>query len=100
MARVTGPLLSLDASGTVYDTLTYAKWKERNYVRQWFKPANPQSAGQVAQRAVFAAGVADWQSQTAETQADWDEAARVFYISGFNYFVQQYIKQGGTPVIP
>ena len=100
MARVTGPLLSLDASGTVYKTVTFAKWKGRNYCRQWFKPANPRTAAQIAQRALFTAAVASWHETPAEIQAQWDETARIFYISGFNYFVQQYILQGGYPTIP
>ena len=50
MAKVTGPLMSLDASGTVAKTTTFSKWKGRNYVRHRVIPRNPQSAGQVATR--------------------------------------------------
>ena len=50
MAKVTGPLMSLDASGTVAKTATFSKWKGRNYVRQRVIPLNPQAAGQVSTR--------------------------------------------------
>ncbi len=50
MAKVTGPLMSLDASGTVAKTTTFSKWKGRNYVRLRVTPANPQSTDQVATR--------------------------------------------------
>ena len=50
MAKVTGPLMSLDASGTVAKTATFSKWKGRNYVRQRVVPMNPQAAGQVTTR--------------------------------------------------
>lgn len=46
MAKVTGPLMSLDASGTVAKTATFSKWKGRNYVRQRVIPHNPQSPNQ------------------------------------------------------
>ena len=46
MAKVTGPLFSMSASGTLGKALVYAGWKGVAYVRQWIKPANPQSGAQ------------------------------------------------------
>lgn len=46
MAKVTGPLMSLDASGAFGGSLVFGKWKGRNTVRQLVTPANPQSSGQ------------------------------------------------------
>lgn len=46
MAKVTGPLMSMSASGKVADSIVFSTWKGVAYVRQWLKPANPQSAGQ------------------------------------------------------
>jgi len=42
MARVTGPFLSIDASGTAYDILTASIWKGRNYMRGFFQAHEPQ----------------------------------------------------------
>lgn len=50
MAKVTGPLHSLDASGKFGGSLVFGKWKGRNTVRQLVTPSNPQSAGQQAAR--------------------------------------------------
>lgn len=59
MAKVTGPLMSLDASGGFAGTLVFGKWKGRNTVRQLVTPSNPQSTLQEAARnAVRAVGVA------------------------------------------
>lgn len=44
MAKVTGPLMSMDASGKLGDAIVFSKWKGQNYVRQFVIPANPQSA--------------------------------------------------------
>lgn len=53
MAKVTGPLLSLDASGSVANTMTFSKWKGINYLRQRVVPANPKTAGQKVVRGVL-----------------------------------------------
>lgn len=50
MAKVTGPLMSMDASGKFGGTLVYGKWKGRPTVRQLVIPSNPQSTDQVAAR--------------------------------------------------
>jgi hypothetical protein len=50
MAKTSGPLFSMDASGTIGKAIVYSKWKGVNYVRQWLKPNNPQGAAQGDQR--------------------------------------------------
>lgn len=49
-AKATGPLYSLSASGTIAKAMVYFTWKGVNVVREWLKPANPQSATQGDQR--------------------------------------------------
>jgi hypothetical protein len=102
VARVTGPFLSVDASGTVYDLLTASIWKGRNYLRGFFRPTNPKTAAQFAVRTELAEAVSSWQGLYAGTKDQWDVAARDVYppISGFNYYVQQYILQAAPPTIP
>ena len=46
MAKVSGPLFSLDARGKLGKALVYIGWKGIKTVRQWLKPANPKSADQ------------------------------------------------------
>jgi hypothetical protein len=46
MAKVTGPLMSLDASGTVGHTAVFSKWKGRNYVRVRVIPRNMRTGDQ------------------------------------------------------
>lgn len=53
MAKVSGPFMSLDASGTLAGTLTASKWKGRNYIRQRIIPANPNTAGQQGVRSIL-----------------------------------------------
>jgi len=41
MAKVSGPLLSIEARGKIAEALVFFPWKGRHLVRQWLKPANP-----------------------------------------------------------
>lgn len=50
MAKVTGPLMSISASGKIADSIVFFGWKGHQCVRQWLKPANPQTAAQGDQR--------------------------------------------------
>jgi len=50
MAKVSGPLFSVDASGGFASALVFGKWKGRNTVRQLVTPSNPQSQIQQDQR--------------------------------------------------
>jgi len=53
MAKVTGPLYSISASGKIADAMVFFGWKGVNVVRGWVAPANPQSAGQGDQRIIM-----------------------------------------------
>ena len=103
MAKVVAPLLSFDAAGSVAGTLTFGKWKGRNYARQKVSPTNPNTAAQQTQRGTFALAVASWKAQDQSTQDTWTAraAALGLCMSGFNLYVKEYIKQGVTdPATP
>ena len=84
MVKVAGPAFSLDASGTLGDAIVYSKWKGRPYVRERVIPANPQSAGQVAMRAMLTWLAQQWAAASAADQATWDDPADAEVISPFN----------------
>ena len=53
MAKVTGPLYSMSASGKIANAMVFFGWKGIACVRQWVVPANPQSASQGDVRVVM-----------------------------------------------
>jgi len=55
MAKVTAPLLSLEARGKIGDALVAFPWKGRNVMRSWTKPSNPRDIGQKLIRQKLAA---------------------------------------------
>lgn len=62
MAKVSGPLMSMDASGAFGGALVFGKWKGRPTVRQLVTPSNPQSANQtISRNRVRATGAAQHQ---------------------------------------
>lgn len=100
MARVIGPLMSLSASGSVANTVTFASWKGRDYARTYFIPQNPSEPKQVNVRSAMTLLVAKWQTLNEEAQTAWNEFAVSFKMSGFNQFIKrgmlEYISQLGT----
>lgn len=91
MAKLSGPLFSLQASGQLAKTLVYSKWKGIQDVRSFVVPANPRSSGQVTQRGYFSSAVSAWHTTglTADDIEAWNRAANNAPRpqSGFNRFV-------------
>lgn len=117
MARVQAPLLSLSASGTIGDAITFSTWKGRPYVRTRVIPANPRSGLQVGMRAGIASYPHQWNvAMTSTSRALWNQAVGAEAISGFNLFTRMSQKslrnnyapflahadmtQAGTPAAP
>lgn len=46
MAKVDGPLFSLEARGKIADAIVFFPWKGRHAVRRWLKPTNPRDIDQ------------------------------------------------------
>lgn len=104
MAKVTGPLFSMEASGAYAGSLVFGKWKGRPTVRQLVIPSNPNSAGQEAARNRIRVGgaIQHWVNTslliaTGETETD---KARIMAITpgGFawnGHLVDNLIGAGG-----
>ena len=104
MARVTGPLMSMGASGTIGKALTYGKWKGRAWVREWFTPENPKTALQVNVRTALTLLIAEWQGEDQATMDKWNTYAEPFNMAGVNKYVSKgmkaYVAQLTTAVTP
>ena len=105
MVRVTGPFLSLDARGTLADTLTGSFWRGINYIRVRVVPHNPQSVKQTAIRDVLTDGVSKWRfgAISVSNKNWWNTYARGLGESGFNRFMRTYLQanyEAGAVVTP
>lgn len=96
MAKVKGPLFSLDARGQIAKTLVYIGWKGIKDVREYVIPANPKTDDQKKQRGYFGDAVEAWHIDgfTAIDVAAWDLYALALKVaaSGFNMFARLRIK--------
>jgi len=86
MVKLQGPMFSLAASGTLAKTLTYSHWKGRAFARRRIIPGNPQSAGQVSLRSMFAFLGSEWGALATVDQDTWAAPAARTIISPFNAF--------------
>ncbi len=55
MAKVDGPLFSLEARGKIGNAMVFFPWKGRHAVRRWLKPTNPRDVDQKLIRQKLAA---------------------------------------------
>lgn len=87
MVKLFGPAASLDASGSLAESITYSKWKGRNYLRTKKTPKDPRSALQVGTRACFAFCASNWQDMSSGAKANWDDLALQNSITPFNAYL-------------
>lgn len=100
MAVTKGPLLSIDATGTVAGAIVFSHWKGRNVVRRHAVPANPKSPGQLSVRAMMTFLSKQWTNLSDAEQATWDDLASAQNISPFNAYVQYNMARWGTNKSP
>lgn len=96
MAKVTGPLLSLDASGTIAKTITFSKWKGINYTRQRVIPTYRNTVEQMAVRDIVHDASIAWKNSATVGSVPINNAYKLAYnnlasgqaLSGFNLFIK------------
>lgn len=100
MARVTGPLMSVSASGTFAKTLVFSIWKGRAYVRERVIPANPRSAKQTGIRSMMSFLAQIWTTIKVVSEASWVELAASKVVSTFNAFIGENLNSWQNFVPP
>lgn len=93
MAKVTAPLLSFGASGSLAKTIVMSKWKGRPYARQHVIPANPKSVAQLLTRNAFASAAAIWKIMGPLGRSPWDRFAVGQVLTGRNAFQGRYVSE-------
>lgn len=92
MAKLDGPLFSLNASGTMGD-IVYSSWRGIKYARDKGKTYR-NSEAQQEKRSAFAEAVKAYQNLSGEDKAKWRERAEeTGYVgSGYNLFISTWLK--------
>lgn len=84
MVTLKGPLMSFDASGSLGGSITFSKWKGRNYARKLSIPANPKTGLQVGMRSSMRYITQDFKNLTTAQKAAWDTLAAVKNVTQLN----------------
>ncbi len=93
MAKITAPLLSFGASGSIAKTLVASKWKGRPYMRQHVIPANPKSVDQLLTRDAFSSAAAIWKIGGPILRAPWERFAVGQVLTGRNKFQGNFVSE-------
>lgn len=104
MAKLTGPLMSFSASGTVGRAATFRQDNGRNVgqlKRQ--RPDNP-TARQSAARAIWQRACQQWYAESNDTRAKWYSHAATLNLPALALYCREYTLQqtdhGASPMIP
>ena len=89
MALVSGPMMSVDASGKFAKSMVFSKWKGRNYVRQLVTPLNPRSAKQTGVRTMLGFLASMWKAKALPKWTGWTTAAEARSISEFDAYMSE-----------
>jgi len=91
MARVTlNPILK-SISGRI-DSVVFYAYNDRQYMRRYVVPCNPDTAEQRVNRARFAKSVHLWQALPGYQKSQWNGKALLLRMSGYNLFISSRLK--------
>lgn len=98
MAKLKGPFLSLDASGSIGKAFAVSHWKGQKKAIKHFKPKNPRTAEQQDNRSVFAYAIQGWQSLEEIDKESYRQSVKNLglQMSGYNYYLQTYLETYGV----
>lgn len=92
MAKLSGPLLSFGARGSLGKTMVISKWRGVPYARSYVVPANPQTAAQTSVRATFALLREMWKLAPSQLQDAWNAFASGRPFTGMNKEVGENVR--------
>lgn len=97
MTRLKAPLLSLEAHGTIGDTITFRRRGGITIAERKPIPTDPETTAQLTQRGAFKDAVAAWHALTEEEQAEYRALGKKVGLTGYQYFVQEYLTAPPAP---
>jgi hypothetical protein len=97
MVKITGPLASGSASGSLSSQLTFSNANGVSYVKTYAKPKQPRTIAQQAGRTKMRAAVAAWKALSPAAQESWILATDAKQRSAYNAFLSWFLLQPETP---
>lgn len=97
MVKVVGPFLSLEARGTLAETLTAQRRPGKQSMYRWTAPGYRREKGQHRRRVIFRFAGKAWRLLSGAQQGVYGVDAAGRGVSGFNLFVSRYCKAEAWP---
>jgi len=91
MVKVTGPLFSVRARGSLGDGISFQGSGAGVRVERRPRHKDRQSNGQVAHRDLFLEAVAYWHGLAAEVKAEYNGRGDVLHLTGYNLCLREYL---------
>ena len=91
--KITGPLMSQAAAGTIGKAVTFGTWKGRPTVRTHTTPKNPNAAKQKSIRAMMKFLSQQWSSIHPNTQATWSPDAIKRNVSNYHAYMASNLQR-------
>jgi hypothetical protein len=95
MSRVSGPLMSVDASGSFSPLLTFRTTKQGVVVVRRSAPgsvnASAPSSAQANNRALYAYILSEWQALTSGEKQTYNDRATPLQLSGWNLYLKEQL---------
>jgi len=91
MPKVTGPLFSIAASGSLANAISYRK--RPGYFQVEKKPVKRdlKSAAQLAHRSTFTSATSHWNSLSGASKAAYNALANPLRMTGYNYVIRSWL---------
>ena len=93
MAKLTGPLFSNRASGSIGPRLTYSERKSGSQVRFQRSQKDYENLPRMIQRLIYGSAVSAWKSTTIAKRKEFNTLAIGKGISGWNLFLKHWTKK-------
>lgn len=103
MAKLKGPLFSIDARGKLGNSLVFSSNRGIKRASKHYSPTNPRTLIQQDNRSIFSYAILSWQSLTDDQKESYNQSARNLSLkmSGYNYYLQTYLAEyGEAPPVP
>jgi len=91
MAKLTQPLMSTAAHGSLGPALTFSKRATGNQVRYQKKPKDVLTVAGALWRTKYAAGAARWHNYSDAMKEQWNILAANKNLTGFNLFMSKWL---------
>ena len=88
MVKTTGPMFSLDARGTLGDSVIFSKGKKSTFAKKFHKPTNPRSDKQIARRAMIKFLTQTWTGLHNSYKNSFNVMAAKWNISPYHAFLK------------